>query len=271
MSLWNILGTQTNDNQTVSSTGDFSDVQVVEEKLTYVNQHAKLASNVTDKAFSFVEKIIKEKSCEVAVRTAYEKVITHYSTLNKDSLNNISNWNKSELLPKHDTRLDSFVNYLLRNDETKNMALAELAVLEQFSYSGLEYNNKSIRWVYALLSVFDQIKLLNFFLLYSSFRNAAEQILTSRRIKYPQDAESLRLWHQAYHFFRRSVHCLVEGLDIMENKKYHEALDLFTESYNFTIKANEIPVSVSSYLAFSFSHSFLLIFLLQILGQRKDH
>ena len=145
MSLRNILGTQTNDNQTVSSTGDFSDVQVVEEKLTYVNQHAKLASNVTGKAFDFVEKIIKEKNCEVAVRTAYEKVITHYSTVNKDSLNNISNWNKSELLPKHDTRLDSFVNYLLRNDETKNMALAELAVLEQFSYSGLEYNNKSIR------------------------------------------------------------------------------------------------------------------------------
>ena len=157
MSLWNILGTQTNDNQTVSSTGDFSDVQVVEEKLTYVNQHAKLASNVTGKAFDFVEKIIKEKNCEVAVRTAYEKVITHYSTVNKDSLNNISNWNKSELLPKHDTRLDSFVNYLLRNDETKNMALAELAVLEQFSYSGLEYNNKSIRWVHVQLGIPDHL------------------------------------------------------------------------------------------------------------------
>ena len=57
----------------------------------------------------------------------------------------------------------------------------------------------------------------------------------------------------------------------MENKKYHEALDLFTESYNFTIKANEIPVSVSRYLAFSFSHSFLLTSLPQIPGQRKDH
>ena len=67
------------------------------------------------------------------------------------------------------------------------------------------------------------------------------------------------------------MHCLVEGLDIMENKKYHEALDLFTESYNFTIKANEIPVSVSTYLAFSFSHSFSLIFNRQIPGQRKDH
>ena len=100
------------------------------------------------------------------------------------------------------------------------------------------------------------------FLPCSSFRNAAEQILTSRRIKFPHDAESLRLWHQAYHFFRRSVHCLVEGLDIMENKKYHEALDLFTESYNFTIKASEIPVSVRTYLAFSFNQSFLLTFII---------
>ena len=135
--------TQTNENQTtVTSTGDSSDVQVVEEKLTYVYQHAKLSAKVTTMAFNTVESLMKEKNMENVVLTAFEKVINHYCIQNKE---NSSNWNtsKSELLSRDDPRLESFVKYLLRNDETKNMPLVELAVLEQFSFAGLEYNLKA--------------------------------------------------------------------------------------------------------------------------------
>ena len=90
---------------------------------------------------------------------------------------------KSEVLPKQDSRLESFVFYLLRNDETKNMPLVELAVLEQFSFPGLDMNTQ----------------------LTSAFRNAADALLQSRRNKH-QEADTLKQWHQAYHFFRRSVY-----------------------------------------------------------------
>ena len=76
-------------------------------------------------------------------------------------------------------------------------------------------------------------------------------ILISRKILvffYSREyAEALRQWHQAYHCFRRSVHCFVEGLEAMRSSKFQESLDLLTESYHFTLKASEVPVSVSSY------------------------
>ena len=77
------------------------------------------------------------------------------------------------------------------------------------------------------------------------YRSAAESILMQRRQKDTEHAESLKHWHQAYHSFRRSVHCFIEGLETMQSMKYQEALDLFTDSYHYTIKASEIPVTVS--------------------------
>ena len=91
-------GTQTNDNQ-IANTGDSNDVQVVEEKLTYVNQHAKLSANITVRAFRSVESIIVEKNSETALRTALERVIQHHCNQNKENPPP-GNWNKTELLPK---------------------------------------------------------------------------------------------------------------------------------------------------------------------------
>ena len=62
---------------------------------------------------------------------------------------------------RQDPRLDSFINYLHRNGETKNMPLVELAVLEQFSIAGLELNQKNV----------------------ISFSSAAKKILNDRRAK----------------------------------------------------------------------------------------
>ena len=103
------------------------------------------------------------------------------------------------------------------------MPLVELAVLEQFSIAGLEVNQKNV----------------------ISFSSAAKKILNDRRAKSREYAEALRQWHQAYHCFRRSVHCFVEGLEADRSSKFQESLDLLTESYHFTLKASEVPVSVS--------------------------
>ena len=213
-----------------------NDVQVVEEKLTYVNNHAKLSLTLTKMAVKHVEAIIKEKGAQTAVRTALEKVIGHYCEGHKkeNSPLEAGKSSKAELLPPHDSRLDSFVNYLLRNDETKNMPLVELAVLEQFSFPGLEDNTH----------------------LTSAFRNAADACLQVRRNKDPEYTQALKEWHQAYHFFRRSVHCFVNGLDLQLNAQFPEALDLYTEAYHYTMKANSVPVTVS-YFFYATLHEFL--------------
>ena len=205
-----------------------NDVLVVEEKLTYVNNHAKLSLGLTKAAVKHVEAIIKDKGPQTAVLTALEKVIGHYCDEHKKENAPVLDHHsfKAELLPQQDSRLESFVYYLLRNDETKNMPLVELAVLEQFSFPGLDNNTP----------------------LTSAFRNAADACLQARRTKYPEDAKALKQWHQAYHFFRRSVHCFVNGLDRQMNAQFLEALDHYTEAYNYTVKANNVPVTVSDKL-----------------------
>ncbi len=208
--------------------------QVVEEKLTYVNNHAKLSMDLTNRVFMSVEKTIREKGSQTGVLTALEKVIDHYCDTNKErtAAGTVANLNeasggappKTDLLPLADCRLESFVYYLLRNgnDETKNMPLVEMAVLEQFSFPGLENNSQVM----------------------SAFRAAADTLLKKRRKELPHEAAALRQWHQAYHFFRRSVHCFVAGLQAHMESRSNEALDWFTECFNYTNKATSLPVSV---------------------------
>ena len=184
------------------------------------------------KVFSAVEKVIKEKTAQTGVLMALEKVIEHYCTTHKDRNATIMSSGsdpgapagppRTDLLPRQDCRLESFVYYLLRNDETNNMPLVELAVLEQFSFPGLENNSQTM----------------------SAFRTAADIILKQRRAKHPHEAEALRQWHQVYHLFRRSVHCFVNGLEAQFSSRFCEALDLYTEAYNYTQKGAEVPVSV---------------------------
>lgn len=223
-------------------TYSFYSFQVVEEKLTYVNNHAKLSMDLTLKAFNAVEKILKEKGPQTAVLTALEKVIEHYCTTHKERTNgggslpppSESGPPKTDLLPRSDYRLESFVYYLLRNDETNNMPLVELAVLEQFSFPGLENNSSNM----------------------SAFRVAADTLLSQRRGKHPHEASALRQWHQAYHLFRRSVHCLVNGLEAHMENKVNKALDLYTEAFNYTNKAAAVPVSVIILYSYVCSISF---------------
>ena len=168
----------------------------------------------------------------LGVSVALEKVIEHYCKTFKEKSAAIISVDigppKTEILRPSDCRLESFVYYLLRNDETNNMPLVELAVLEQFSFPGLENNSQTT----------------------SAFRAAADSILTHRRAKYKEQASLLRKWHQVYHLFRRSVHCFINALEAQWDKKFKEALDLYTEAYHFTQKAAAVPVSVNFSLLF---------------------
>ena len=91
----------------------------------------------------------------------------------------------------------------------------------------------------------------------SIYRNAhyiQKSISIYRNAHYVQKSiycsANLKQWHQAYHFFRRSVHCFVNGIECQMNAQFHEALDHYTEAYNYTVKANSVPVTVSFSIPF---------------------
>ena len=69
----------------------------------------------------------------------------------------------------------------------------------------------------------------------SEFRKTAEQLLRQRRAQNPTEAAILKQWHQIYHWYRMSAHCLVSGLDHLCQHQFEESLDMFTEAYNYTV------------------------------------
>ena len=73
----------------------------------------------------------------------------------------------------------------------------------------------------------------------SEFRKTAEQLLRQRRAQYQLEASLLKQWHQIYHWYRMSAHCLVSGLDHLCQHQFEESLDMFTEAYNYTLRLHE--------------------------------
>ena len=64
-------------------------------------------------------------------------------------------------------------------------------------------------------------------------------MLRQRRANYQAEATLLKQWHQIYHWFRMSAHCLVSGLDHLCQHQFEESLDMFTEAYNYTARLHE--------------------------------
>ena len=83
------------------------------------------------------------------------------------------------------------------------------------------------------------IVLANLFQVASEFRKTAEQLLRQRRAQYQLEATLLKQWHQIYHWYRMSAHCLVSGLDHLCQHQFEESLDMFTEAYNYTVRLHE--------------------------------
>jgi len=201
-----------------------NDVLVVQEKLTHVNTHAKLSIEITFKAIKAVENIIRKDGMAIGIQHAMDKTVQFYSKkLDREQNMQNSNSNNGTMafgsnqqgipdLPSTDLRLDSFCAYLLKNNEKERVL--ELCLLEQFSLPGLDAQN-------------DQLA--------SEFRKTAEQLLRQRRAQNPTEAAILKQWHQIYHWYRMSAHCLVSGLDHLCQHQFEESLDMFTEAYNYTV------------------------------------
>ena len=67
-------------------------------------------------------------------------------------------------------------------------------------------------------------------------------MLRQRRAQCQHEATLLKHWHQIYHWFRMSAHCLVSGLDHLCQHQFEESLDMFTEAYNYTVRLQDIQL-----------------------------
>ena len=84
--------------------GGGGDVMVVEEKLTYVNIHAKLAVDVTLRLVNEVETLVRSRGVQIALMSALEKTKAYYT----ERL-------CREEAAESEVALESFVAYLLKN------------------------------------------------------------------------------------------------------------------------------------------------------------
>ena len=120
----------------------------------------------------------------------------------------------------HDIRLESFVQYLVKNESSD--VVIRLAVLEQFCLPGLQNESQFA----------------------ASVKQLAESTLLQIRDQYPQESQLLKDWHQAYHNFRVSAHCFVSGVEEFIAKDFEEALDHMAISYHLNIRIAENPPAV---------------------------
>lgn len=109
--------------------------QVVQEKLTYVNTHAKLSTQMSSQIIELVERKRNSRDEIASIKDGYSNLM--------DEIVDETHKAYSDLITKCneegscvDCRLQSFVIYLMKNQCSR--ILIRLALLEQFSLPGLD-------------------------------------------------------------------------------------------------------------------------------------
>ncbi len=184
--------------------------KVVEERLTYVNTHAKL---VAKQSHDILNKVDESTTAQDACNKVVEQLVLHSRSMIADKSEHFS-----------DLRLSSFVTYLVYND--CHQSLLNMAVMEQLCLPGLE--NTGMRA--------------------SKVISVAQQQLEAMRKNQPGVDGDLKNWHQAYHNFRLSAHCFVKGTEAFAHDKFDEAVEFLTVAYALNTKIQENPPIVILYI-----------------------
>jgi len=248
------------DTTATSSGGDpNNDIQVLQE-FTHVHTHTRLSvektyetiHSVIDSCFNSGQRQLAqqeqklplelvERSLETCLDRGVRKylhMVEKYDELHQKTAAQPQQLRLSHgerITPSHgDVRLDSFIAYLIKNcsetsvtnpsaasvNKQQASKLYRLALLEQLTLPNLEANEGPE--VLAL-------------------KKLAERRLNEHRDKLPDDAEFVRHWHQAYHYFRRCVHYFVEGVESFMVGKFRESLDQLSQAYRFNVLLLEYP------------------------------
>lgn len=191
--------------------GDDPECQIIEQAPDLATSHALLAKEATLETFKAVAAIPPERkrvegktNINYVINKIYQSVKTTISQSKVDGFGE-----------RCDSRLDSFMHYLVANDQSVDLyrrALLEQVALTEFDTVG---------------DVGRQVAV-----------TARDNIRASQADKV---TEEIIVWHRAYHQFRIAVNYFVLGVEKYTENLLEEALELLTVSYVVNEKVAEDP------------------------------
>jgi hypothetical protein len=200
----------------------------LEEKINYVNTHAKLSWSVSVECIGWAAaKADRDRSGPLL-----EPVVDRARFLYRQRID--AHQRNGEV------RLESIVLFLMKNDAPvsttfRNSLSSDLEILRAF---------QDVIVNLALLEQFSLAHLDSYSDFAGAIRTQGTNKLQVERQFHTAETRQLRNWHQAYHSFRVSAQCFVQGVEYLNQAKSEEALDMFFTSYTMSVKIVENPPAV---------------------------
>uniref|UniRef100_A0A8C8RX32 ubiquitinyl hydrolase 1 n=2 Tax=Pelusios castaneus TaxID=367368 RepID=A0A8C8RX32_9SAUR len=157
-------------------------------------EHASIAKDQTAQAIANTADAYEKNGVEVALCEAFHEEYSRLYLLAKETPT-----------PHNDPRLQHVLIYFLQNNAPKRVV--ERTLLEQFADKNLSYDERSIRIMQVARAKLKEIG--------------------------PSDVnmEEYKKWHEDYSLFRKVSVYLLTGLELYQNRKYHEALTYLVYAY----------------------------------------
>ncbi|XP_067421756.1 ubiquitin carboxyl-terminal hydrolase 28 isoform X4 [Emydura macquarii macquarii] len=158
------------------------------------SEHASIAKDQTAQAIANTAESYEKNGVEVALYEAFHEEYSRLYLLAKETPS-----------PHNDLRLQHVLIYFLQNNAPKRVV--ERTLLEQFADKNLSFDERSIRIMQVARAKLKEIG--------------------------PDDVnmEEYKKWHEDYSLFRKVSVYLLTGLELYQNRKYHEALTYLVYAY----------------------------------------
>ncbi|XP_042656353.1 ubiquitin carboxyl-terminal hydrolase 28 isoform X3 [Tyto alba] len=163
------------------------------------SEHARIAKEQTAKAIANTADAYEKNGVEAALCEAFHEEYSRLYLLAKETPT-----------PQNDARLQHVLIYFLQNNAPQQVV--ERTLLEQFADKNLSYDERSISIMKVARAKLREI--------------GPDDV----------DMEEYKRWHEDYSLFRKVSVYLLTGLELYQNRKYHESLTYLVYAYQSNTK-----------------------------------
>ncbi|XP_074707266.1 ubiquitin carboxyl-terminal hydrolase 28 isoform X5 [Strix uralensis] len=188
------------ESQDLSSESGPDQSSVCEQSMRSLSsEHALIAKEQTAKAIANTAEAYEKNGVEAALCEAFHEEYSRLYLLAKETPT-----------PQNDARLQHVLVYFLQNNAPQQVV--ERTLLEQFADKNLSYDERSISIMKVARAKLREI--------------GPDDV----------DMEEYKRWHEDYSLFRKVSVYLLTGLELYQNRKYHEALTYLVYAYQSNTK-----------------------------------
>uniref|UniRef100_A0A8C8E6C6 ubiquitinyl hydrolase 1 n=1 Tax=Otus sunia TaxID=257818 RepID=A0A8C8E6C6_9STRI len=188
------------ESQDLSSESGPDQSSVCEQSVRSLSsEHALIAKEQTAKAIANTAEAYEKNGVEAALCEAFHEEYSRLYLLAKETPT-----------PQNDARLQHVLVYFLQNNAPQQVV--ERTLLEQFADKNLSYDERSISIMKVARAKLREI--------------GPDDV----------DMEEYKRWHEDYSLFRKVSVYLLTGLELYQNRKYHEALTYLVYAYQSNTK-----------------------------------